>query len=482
MTPPLVTSRARAGAVRGRRSRRAVLGALAHLPPKWNGVQPGGTLSAGTALAPHQATEVGNYFISNYPPYSRWNAGHNHKFLHKLARMPEPEPLDLYVHLPFCRQHCHYCYFRVHPRREAGDVNRYLDAILKELDSYGRFPALRNRRFGAVYFGGGSPSYLEPDQIRRLLGGLQERSPWDAVEECTFECEPGTVTAEKLDALKSLGVTRLSIGFQSLNDEILDRAGRDDTSADCLRAFREARDAGFDEINIDLIAGLPGETDETWRQTVEQVLALAPECVTIYQLELTYNSALFASIRAGQQVNLPDWTAKRRWVQQAFQMCEETGYVIASGYAAVRNPQWWRFVYTVDHFWHGADCLGLGESAFGHIQGIHYQNLDTFEDYTGAVESRQLPLKRALRLHPEEKLRREVILLLKTGCLDVDYFRDKFKADIRAHFRPQFERLAEEGFMEIDSKAVRLTRKGLLQVDTFLPILYLPEHAGIRYT
>lgn len=218
----------------------------------------------------------------------------------------------------------------VYPRRTRDDIDLYIDSVLREFDCYTHYPALQNRAFSSVYFGGGSPSYLEPDQIRRLLQGLQEQSGWEEVEECTFECEPGTVSPEKFRVLKELGVTRVSMGFQSLNNEIL-RRSRAVTVQDCTDALEQARAAGFNEINIDLLAGLPGETSLTWQHTIERVIDLAPDCVTIYQLELTYNSALYASMRAGRGPHLPDWPAKREWVREAFETLEHLGYTTGSG-------------------------------------------------------------------------------------------------------------------------------------------------------
>ena len=427
-------------------------------------------------------TTVGNYFVSNYPPFSRWTSKEISELLHVLCKTPRSTSLGLYVHLPFCRQRCHYCYFRVYPRRTREDIDLYIDSVLKELEFYIHYPALQDRAFSSVYFGGGSPSYLEPDQIRRLLGGLQDQASWEAVEECTFECEPGTVSPEKFRALKDLGVTRVSIGFQSLNNEILRRSGRNVCVQDCVDAFQQARDAGFDEINIDLLAGLPGETGASWQRTIERVINLAPECVTIYQMELTYNSALYASTQAGRDRHLPDWPAKREWVGQAFENLERAGYTIGSGYMAIRDPKRWRFVYTVENFWHGADLLALGESAFGHIQGVHYQNADTFDRYTGLVANGKPPLRRAYKLSTEEKLRREVILHLKTGCLDAAYFRQKFGIELLEHFAPQIQLLLQKGFLEIDGDTLHLTREGLLQVDWLLPSFYLPWHVGVRYT
>ncbi len=251
---------------------------------------------------------------------------------------------------------------------------------------------------------------------------------------------------------------------------------------ECLEAYDQARDAGFEQINVDLLSGLPGERTTTWRRTIDQVVDLAPDCVTIYQLELTHNSTLHQSMQAGRTVPLPDWPTKHAWMADAFETLEHLGYTVASGYMAVRDPHRWRFAYTVDHFWRGEDLLALGESSFGHIQGVHYQNAHTFERYVSLLDEHQLPWRRAYALDAEEKLRREVILQLKTGGLDAAYFRRKFGVEIAAHFAPELMQLMKRELIETEGDSIRLTRDALLDVDWLLPAFYLPQHRGVRYT
>jgi oxygen-independent coproporphyrinogen III oxidase len=435
-----------------------------------------------TLPAPLTDTLAGNYFISNYPPFSCWNTEDVPKFHRALGRDPEPREMAVYVHLPFCRQRCHYCYFRVYPRRQRADVERYIDAVLEEYAIYQKAPAVAGRPFSSIYFGGGSPSYLECDQIQRLLGGLQEQHSWDGVEEATFECEPGTVTLEKLRTLRRFGVTRVSIGFQSLTDQVLRRSGRDVQPSDCLEAFHLAREAGFAQINVDLLSGLQGETERTWRQSIEKALALGPDCLTVYQLELTHNSSLFGSMRAGRGLKLASWPEKRSWTGIAFDLAEAAGYTVQNGYMAGRGPDSWRLLYTVENCWHGSDLVGLGETAFGNIQGVLYQNADKFDAYLSQVEQGQVPVRRAHRLTPDETLRREVILQLKTGVIDAGCFRKKFGVELTDYFEPEFDSLKGEDLLEIDGDTIRLSRKALLKVDWLLPMFYLPEHIGVRYT
>jgi oxygen-independent coproporphyrinogen-3 oxidase len=426
-------------------------------------------------------TTATSYSIANYPPVWDWSAREVPCLLQALAQPPGPQPAGLYLHLPFCRQRTHHCSLQVYPGRNEADVGRYLDALLAEFHRYRQFPALGKRAFSSVYIGGGSPSYLSAKQIHRLLNGLHRHDNWQAVEECTFECEPGTVTAEKLQTLKSMGVTRLSIGFQSLNDDILRRNGHVTTVNDNMAVFQMARETGFKEINAALIAGLPGENERTWNRTIDLVLELVPDCVTIHQFELAHNSAVNASIKAGRQVRLPTWSLKRALVQRAFETLEQAGYSVVNNCMAVRNPERWRSVYTAETAWRGGDVLALGETAVGCIAGVQYRNLDSYHPYIHAVEDGVLPVRRAHRLTAEEMLRREVILQLKTGCLRADYFWAKFGVDLLKHFEPQWEQVQECGLAETDGKHIRLTRKGLLCVDWFLPAFYLPEHRNGPY-
>lgn len=432
--------------------------------------------------APRETT-VGNHFVSNYPPFSLWSAGEIPKLASALESSgARSKPLSLYVHIPFCRQRCHYCYFRVYPRRGEEEVQGYLNNVLREFSLYQEYPAVTRRPLQSIYFGGGTPSYPATAQIRRVLETLHSQGDWSRLEEFTFECEPGTVSLEKFQMLRECGVTRLSLGFQTLNDEILRRSGRDLTADDCISGYELARRAGFDQINVDLLAGLPGESEESWRSSIQRVTELEPDCVTIYQLELTHNSGLFHSMQAGRDPHLTDWPTKRAWVRDSFEKLAELGYTIASGYMAVRDPKRWRFAYTVDHFWRGDDLLALGESSFGHFQGVHYQNAHTFDRYSSMLAKNQLPWHRAYKLNQEEKWRREFILQLKTGSVEAAHFRAKFGIDLVDSLRRECEQLENEGFLTFDEDSICLTRAGLLDVDWLLPNFYLPEHRGIRYS
>src|SRR5882724_11805129 len=174
-----------------------------------------------------EETTVGSYFVSNYPPYSFWKPAHVSYAYDVLNRPPAPgSPLGVYLHIPFCRKRCHFCYFKVYTDKNASEVERYLDAAIEELSLYSQKPVIGGRKPKFVYFGGGTPSYISSKQLTRLVDALKQHLPWDADAEVTFECEPGTLTEGKLQVIRDLGVTRLSLGIENFNDEILKANGR----------------------------------------------------------------------------------------------------------------------------------------------------------------------------------------------------------------------------------------------------------------
>ena len=172
-------------------------------------------------------TTVGNYFVSNYPPFSFWKKESLPEIEAAMEREPAVDtPLGVYAHIPFCRKRCHFCYFRVYTDKNADAIKSYLDAMLEELTIYANKPFIGGRKPSFVYFGGGTPSYLSSSQLFHLTDGMKGLLPWDEVKEVTFECEPGTLTDKKLKTLHEVGVTRLSLGVENFDDHILEINGR----------------------------------------------------------------------------------------------------------------------------------------------------------------------------------------------------------------------------------------------------------------
>ncbi|HEY2952629.1 MAG TPA: coproporphyrinogen-III oxidase family protein [Verrucomicrobiae bacterium] len=438
-----------------------------------------------TPAAPplEKQTTVGNYFVSNYPPFSFWKPELVDDVSAALERPPKPAtPLGIYVHIPFCRKRCHFCYFKVYTDKDSSAIRSYIDAVIRELNFYAAKPFLGGRKVNFVYFGGGTPSFLSVDQLRHLTEAMKAALPWDEVEEVTFECEPGTLTDHKLKAIRDLGITRLSLGVENFDDHILEINGRAHHSKEIARAYAYAREIGFPQINIDLIAGMVEETEANWRECVRQTIAMSPDSVTVYEMEIPFNTTIYQQMKAEGKLVAPvaAWDTKRAWVNYAFNELEKAGYTVASAYTAVKNKEQTKFVYR-DRLWAGADLLSVGVASFGHIGGVHYQNHADFDPYVAQLQQGRLPIFRALTPTPDERLIREFILQLKLGRVSRDYFSRKFGVELAERFAEPMQRLKDWGFLRVEGDQVLLNRAGLLQVDQLLCEFFLPEHRGARY-
>ena len=430
-------------------------------------------------------TEVGSYFISNYPPYSQWNKETVPEVYGKFEQEPNREiPLGLYLHIPFCRKRCRFCYFRVYTQQNAKVIQRYVDALDAELSQLSEMQGIKNREIEFAYFGGGTPSYLSSKQLLKLRDRLSQSVSWETAKEVTFECEPGTLNLEKVKTLKEIGITRISLGVESFNDAILEENGRAHLSPEVQRAYDWIQDVGFPQVNIDLIAGMIGETDDNWTAGLEKALAMQPDNITIYQMELPHNTIISKEMKEeGVSSPIADWPTKRRWMSEAIDYFGNHGYHVSSGNELVKNTQTDRFVYR-DNLFRGSDLVAVGVSSFGHFQGTHYQNLDQLEQYLEAIESGKLAVNRALTPTPHQALIRELILQMKEGVVDLKLLADKFQVDLYQEFAKPFSNQESAGYLKIDRDAnqLQLTRKGLLQVDSLLPEYFEPEHRKVRYT
>lgn len=437
-----------------------------------------------TSTSSDDKTEVGSVFISNYPPYSQWSADALDDVRAAMQSPPvNDNPLGLYLHIPFCRKRCKFCYFKVFTDVNAAEVQRYVDALCSEISMVSKLPVMGERPFRFVYFGGGTPSFLSPNQLTKLADRLREHITWDGAEEVTFECEPGTLSETKVKTLREqVGVTRLSLGIENFNDVLLEENGRAHLSKQVFAAWEWIEAADFPNVNIDLIAGMVGETWDNWRDNIRRTIEMSPESVTIYQMELPFNT-IYSKDMLGNQTESPvaPWQTKRDWVDFAFDELIAAGYKISSGYTLVKDTGKVNFSYR-DNLWRGADLIATGIASFGHVGGVHYQNLPHMAGYLETIEAGNLPLGRGYVPTAHQSLVREMILLLKRGFIERDYFRDKFDTDIVAAWSDVWDGYVEQGLVEIDDHLIRLTRDGLLRVDSLLSAFFEPEHQNVRYT
>ena len=425
-------------------------------------------------------TGVGSNFVSNYPPYSFWRQDQVGLAERALDEAADPQAsFGLYVHIPFCRKRCKFCYYMVLTEKNSADIQRYIDAVLREAELSSTRAAVAGRPLKFVYFGGGTPSFISARHMRQLVGGLRDSLNWDGVQEVTFECEPGTLTQSKLEAIREAGVTRLSLGIQNFNDKILEANGRAHTTKEIFRVAPWVRGLGFEQLNIDLIAGLVGENWDTWKDSVDKALEMAPDSVTVYQMELPYNTIYSRQLLDGTDPGIADWNTKRAWHEYAFRTLAGAGYEVSSAYTMVKPGG--KFVYR-DSVWHGCDLLGIGVSSFGHVGGVHYQNQSRWEPYLQRIEAGQSAIDRAYETAPDERVTREMILLLKRGYLEPAYFHEKYSVDILERHGKVWDGLRDRSLLDFDLDRIELTQDGLLRVDQLLSEFYDEKYRDARYT
>jgi len=449
------------------------------------GPEPGKTFAEpATGLLDMEATDIGSVFVSNYPPYSAWNEAAVGEAAAALERPPAAgTSLGLYIHIPFCRKRCKFCYFRVYVDKNHQQIGLYLDALGAEVERYAEKAAIRGRSLDFVYFGGGTPSYIAAKQLIPLAKRLQAAMPWNEAEEVAFECEPGTLTRSKLEAIRSIGVTRLSLGVENFDDTILQENGRAHASREIYRVREWIREQDFRQLNVDLIAGMVGETWETWKRTVERTIDYDPDSITLYQMELPFNTVYSrAKLRGEDGVpEFADWRTKREWHAWAFEQFERAGFERWSAYTMMRRDRGCKFVYARE-VWSGADMIPIGVSSFGHMNGIHMQNHDRWADYLAVIEAGGLATRRAYGTSVAERLTRELILQLKRGWVSRDAFHRKFGVDVAVEYAAAFATLTDQGLAEIGPDRIELSPGGLLRVDQLLPRFYDEQYRGARYT
>ena len=262
--------------------------------------------------------------ITNYPSFRKWNKSF-------LVENLADKPMCIYVHIPFCTQRCSFCYYKTVDLKEyRPEVDTYIDTLCKEIEMATERFNLSNRPIHAVYFGGGTPSLLVEHQFEKLVTALRKNfKRFDDKVQFSLEAEPLTVSQSKMDTLADLGVTRLSMGVQSFEDEIIKLSGRGHDAKKADRAIDIAQKAGKGQwtINIDLLSGLAGETDETWASSVKQAIGTGVESITVYKMEAFANTDVFQKGVRQEKINLPDEEQEMRFMQYAMDRFAEVNYL-----------------------------------------------------------------------------------------------------------------------------------------------------------
>ncbi len=351
----------------------------------------------------------------------------------------------LYVHIPFCPKVCPYCSFY----KETSDRNktrRFLDAVLIEAARHA--PQLKPR---TIFFGGGTPTALSTSQLRYLISGLTERIDISDLEEFTVEMNPATVSGEKATMLRELGVNRVSMGVQSWDDGLLATLGRVHTSRQARRSYEILREAGFDNINLDLIFGIPGQNCEQWRASLQETMALAPDHVSAYCL--TYEEDTEYFVRMSRSEYLPDQSLDADLFEVAMSTLENAGF---SHYEISNYSRPGRECRHNLAYWLGADFVGLGPSAFSTVDHDRWKNVSDTSAYMAAIQTGEDAADFREALSDGTRRSEQIAFSLRTNRGVDQRLIPKIKA----------EDFAAIGLLVLNDDRWQLTRKGRLLADS----------------
>jgi oxygen-independent coproporphyrinogen III oxidase len=357
--------------------------------------------------------------------------------------------IHLYVHIPFCARICPYCAF-YKERADSSQTQRFCEALLREMDARRAHLPIE---LETIFIGGGTPTALTTAQLGYLLGGLGDRFDLSALREWTVEANPGSVSPRKAEMLRNLGVNRISLGVQSWDNALLKLLGREHDAAQAEASFHILREAGFANVSIDLMFGLPGQTLEQWKETLRKTIALEPEHISTYCLTYEEDTEFFARQARGEFREDADSDA--RFLESAMELLENAGfehYEISNyardGYASVHNRGYWA----------GEDYLGIGPSAFSTIGLERHQNVSDYRRYSDLVLTGCSPVSSTEPLTAEIKRGERIALSLRTG-----HGIPSAELDGRPNERREFEELGL--LREVKGNCV-LTRRGKLVADS----------------
>ncbi|KAF0825580.1 radical SAM family heme chaperone HemW [Cytobacillus firmus] len=359
-----------------------------------------------------------------------------------------------YIHIPFCEHICHYCDFnKVYLKNQP--VKEYLDSLDKEMDlALKETPA---SRLDSIFVGGGTPTALNGKQLEQLCSTIKRQLPYDSFTEYTFEANPGDLSKEKLQILHDAGVNRLSFGVQTFNDELLKRIGRSHRAKDVLQSIEAAKEVGFDNISIDLIYSLPGQTLQDFKDTLETSFTLDIVHYSGYSLIIEPKTVFYNLMRRGK-LPTPGEDVEAEMYDLLMEQMDKHGfaqYEISNfakpGYESRHNITYW------DNEWY----FGFGAGAHGYVNGLRRSNHGPLKKYMEQIEKGQLPILEEHKVPLEEQMEEEMFLgLRKKAGVSISRFKEKFGKDPLVHFENQIKQHTEKKLIIAGEEHIKLTRRG----------------------
>lgn len=361
--------------------------------------------------------------------------------------------VGLYIHIPFCKAKCYYCDFISFANKE--DLKKeYVEAVIKEI----KYKKIDKYNIKTMYIGGGTPSTLEAQDISRIVSEVKKGL--DKNSEITIEVNPGTVDKEKLKNYKDIGINRLSIGLQSTEDKLLKEMGRIHTYKEFLETCKSAKEVGFDNINVDLMLGLPSQKLSMLKKSLKEVIKLNPEHISVYLLILEENTKLYDKVDVGELV-LPDEDLERKMYWKVKNILESKGYIhyeisnfAKEGYESRHNSDCWK----------QKEYIGIGIAAHSYMDSKRFSNIANIEKYINNIKNNEYEKNITIQEEQtkEDKKKEYMLLGLRTiAGVNIGEYKNKFGENPIFKFHKELDKLVGEKLLEVDGEYIKLTDKGL---------------------
>lgn len=367
--------------------------------------------------------------------------------------------LGIYIHIPFCKQKCYYCDF-ISYANKGEKVKEYIECLQKEIEIESNGYKNEEYKITTIYIGGGTPSFIDALYIERIINTIKQNYKLYEKPEITIEVNPGTINEEKIEKYKEIGINRISIGLQTTNDKLLKQIGRIHTYEEFLNCYKLVSKSKINNVNVDLMLALPNQTIEDLEESLQKVINLKPNHISLYSLILEEDTKLEEMVNKNE-VKLPSEDIERRMYWNVKKILEENEYIhyeisnfAKKGFESKHNM----------NCWNQKEYLGFGIAAHSYIKNKRYCNTNNIEEYIKNVKSNNLINNRTIcevQNKIEEQKEYMLLGLRKTQGIDIQEFKNKFIDNPIYIFHKELEKLVKEELIEIDLNQIRLTSKGL---------------------
>ena len=367
--------------------------------------------------------------------------------------------LGIYIHIPFCKQKCYYCDFVSYANKEE-KIQEYIECLQKEIEMESEKYKNEEYEITTIYIGGGTPSFIDASHIEKIVNTITKNYKLSKNPEITIEINPGTISEEKIKKYKEIGINRISIGLQTTKDNLLKQIGRIHTYEEFLNCYKIVEKVGFDNINIDLMLGLPSQTLEELKESLKEVINLKPNHISLYSLILEENTKLEKMVNR-KEIDLPSEDVERKMYWETKKFLEQNGYVhyeisnfSKKGCESKHNL----------NCWNQKEYLGFGVAAHSYIKNKRYCNTNNVEEYIKNVQNERISNNRTIceiQNKIEEQKEYMLLGLRKIQGIDIQEFKNKFIDNPIYIFHKELEKLVKEELIEIDLNQIKLTSKGL---------------------